>query len=243
MLELACEENRHLLFIMRWSQTFPAAFKLNKAKEFENQPPVYAVLTDLRDFHFLRYDGSRFELYGREIAVSPFSRSAFLDGMRNGLFPHSLSTSQHVIDHPVVSEHLFSIILEGYISNLSAIQNRSSLRGAHSDVRAQPQLVLSTSDADFGVSEHNSASVGKPEITTPMVYHYWSVLINQAELYSGITAFIWELDFCSESCYVSTRSFGQGRFYIVRQLGEDRGQGFVVVTFQVSVDWSFPFCS
>jgi hypothetical protein len=65
------------------------AYRLNTAKEFANQPPVYAVLTDLKDFYFLRYDGSKFTLYENEIIVSMRSRSAFLDGMRNGEHIHS----------------------------------------------------------------------------------------------------------------------------------------------------------
>ncbi|KAF5386868.1 hypothetical protein D9615_002081 [Tricholomella constricta] len=110
-----------------------SAFKLNATKEFNNQPPVYAVLTDLRDFYFLRYDGSSFALYNHDISILLRSRATFLDGMRS------------------VTDHLFSIILDGYISNITVIQSRSSLRGSQGDV-----------------SKHNSALVGEPKIATPM---------------------------------------------------------------------------
>jgi hypothetical protein len=44
----------------------------------------------MKDFYFLRYDGSKFAIYERDVAVSTRSRSAFLDGMRNGQFIHSV---------------------------------------------------------------------------------------------------------------------------------------------------------
>jgi len=43
----------------------------------------------MKDFYFLRYDGSRFAIYEDEITVSTRSRSAFLDGMKNGERIHS----------------------------------------------------------------------------------------------------------------------------------------------------------
>jgi hypothetical protein len=53
-----------------------AAYKINNApKEFDEKPPAYASLTDLRDF---RYDNSKFTLYQDEITVSSHSRSVFL---------------------------------------------------------------------------------------------------------------------------------------------------------------------
>lgn len=42
------------------------------------------MLTDLHDFHILRYNGSSFSLYQDEITVSKRPRSAFLHGMING---------------------------------------------------------------------------------------------------------------------------------------------------------------
>jgi hypothetical protein len=43
-----------------------------------------------------------------------------------------------VVNYPVVTEHLLSVILEGYISTLTAIEARSKMRGARGDVRPQP---------------------------------------------------------------------------------------------------------
>lgn len=41
-----------------------AAYKTNNDDDFEPQPPVYAVLTDLKDFYFyfFSYDGSSFKM-------------------------------------------------------------------------------------------------------------------------------------------------------------------------------------
>ena len=77
----------HIVLI--WGSRCSAAYRLNSAKEFDDQPPVYAVLTDMKDFYFLRYDGSNFAIYENEINVSNRSRSIFLDGMRNGEHFHS----------------------------------------------------------------------------------------------------------------------------------------------------------
>lgn len=113
------------------------AYQLNTAKEFTNQPPVYAVLTDLRDFYFLQYDGSKFTLHEDDFIVPTRSRSAFLDGMRNGEC-NSLSLGHHcIVNYLIVTDHLFSIILEGYISNLNAVEARFNLQGAQGDVRSQ----------------------------------------------------------------------------------------------------------
>jgi hypothetical protein len=87
-------------------------------------------LTDLKDFYFLRYDGSKFAIYENEIIVSTRFRSAFLDGMKNGEHIHSPFDIAELVNYPVVSEHLFSVILEGYISTLNAIEARSKTRGA-----------------------------------------------------------------------------------------------------------------
>jgi len=102
-----------------------SAYKLNSNKEFEPQPPVYAILTDLRMFYFFRYDGSQFTRT-KAMFVSEESRPEFLAGMRR------------------VSEHLFSVLLEGYIATLAAVEARSTWRGTVGDV-----------------SEHNSAQAGK----------------------------------------------------------------------------------
>jgi len=69
------------------------------------------------------------------------------------------SPSQWVVNNPVVAEHLFSIILEGYISTLDAIECSSRLRGVQGDVRSQPQLVC-ISYADYGVGVRAQLGIG-----------------------------------------------------------------------------------
>jgi hypothetical protein len=93
-----------------------SAHKINADREFENQPPVYAMLTDLHDFYILRYDGSTFSFYDKEITVPQRTRSAFLGGMMD------------------VTEILFSVLLEGYIQTLEAVSVRSKSRGHKGDV-------------------------------------------------------------------------------------------------------------
>ncbi|KAK2459801.1 hypothetical protein APHAL10511_008233 [Amanita phalloides] len=85
-----------------------SAYKLNSDRDFRPQPsPVYAILTDLHKFFFFRYDGSQFS---RTMPMFVYDeRPEFLAGMRR------------------VSEHLFSILLQGYIDTLGTVQARSSL--------------------------------------------------------------------------------------------------------------------
>jgi len=116
-----------------------AAYRLNTAKEIASQSPVYAVLTDMTKFYFLRYDGCNFTLYEKETHVSYHSYPIFLDGMRNG---ERIYSPLNAVNYPIVTEILFSIILQGYISTLDAIpvEVRSNLRGGRfgrNDVRFQ----------------------------------------------------------------------------------------------------------
>jgi hypothetical protein len=60
-----------------------AAYKLNSKRGFALQPPVYAVLTDLRDFHFISFNGSRFACT-TPMTVPVTSRLTFLEGMVKG---------------------------------------------------------------------------------------------------------------------------------------------------------------
>jgi hypothetical protein len=60
-----------------------AAYKINSDNDFEPQPPVYAVLTDLKDFYFFSYDGSTFKM-DKEIWVSSATRAHFFKGMAEG---------------------------------------------------------------------------------------------------------------------------------------------------------------
>ena len=45
-----------------------AAMELNRDKDLDSQPPVYAMLSDMRDFYFLSYDGTQFRVMS-EISV------------------------------------------------------------------------------------------------------------------------------------------------------------------------------
>jgi hypothetical protein len=85
LLELVCED-RHYLIPKVYYIDFcsSAAYKVNANKGFKKQPPVYAMLTDLHDFHILRYDGVVFSLYEDEITVRTRPRSEFLKGMVEG---------------------------------------------------------------------------------------------------------------------------------------------------------------
>jgi hypothetical protein len=60
-----------------------AAYKINNENDFESQPPVYAVLTDLKYFYFFSYDGSTFKI-DSEIRVSSATRAHFFNGMAGG---------------------------------------------------------------------------------------------------------------------------------------------------------------
>jgi len=93
------------------------------------------MLTDLHDFYILRYDGSIFSLYQDEITVPKRPRSAFLHGMMNG----SLTVTfviKDCVNCGIVTEILFSVILEGYIQTLEAVSTRSDSRGFSGDVCA-----------------------------------------------------------------------------------------------------------
>jgi hypothetical protein len=60
-----------------------AAYKLNSTKGFDPQPPVYAILTDLHNFYFVSFDGSRFACTP-PITVPIESRVGFMEGMMGG---------------------------------------------------------------------------------------------------------------------------------------------------------------
>ena len=123
-----------------------AAYKLNSYKEFNKHPPVYAMLTDLHNFFIFCYDGSKFCLYQDEITVPARPRSAFLCGMINGLLAVTFVIEDYVNCH-IVTEILFSVILQGYIQTLQAVSTRSKYWGIHGDVCA---VVL----ASFASSTH-----------------------------------------------------------------------------------------
>jgi hypothetical protein len=51
-------------------------YKINNDEDFEPQPPVYAILTDLQHFYFFSYDGSTFRM-DTEIRVSSATGTLF----------------------------------------------------------------------------------------------------------------------------------------------------------------------
>lgn len=60
-----------------------AAFEKNSHRDLNPQPPVYAVLTDLQNFYFLRYDGRKFCRMS-QILVNNETKDGFLVGMAQG---------------------------------------------------------------------------------------------------------------------------------------------------------------
>ena len=60
-----------------------ATFQRNSGRNLDPQPPVYAILTDLEKFYFLRYDGSKFAQMSR-ILVNSDTEEKFLFGMAQG---------------------------------------------------------------------------------------------------------------------------------------------------------------
>lgn len=120
-LKLALKTERdHVAQVM---SELSSAYEINKANEFEPQPPVYAVLTDLKDFYFFSYDGSTFKM-DTEIWVSSESRAHFFHGMAE------------------VMERLFSILLQGFISTLNAAVERPKKCGIIKNV-SQPNSIQS----------------------------------------------------------------------------------------------------
>jgi hypothetical protein len=59
----------------------------NRNKDID--PPVYALLSDLHNFYFLSYDGTKFQCM-TEITVPRERRTQFMKGMVEGMFPHYL---------------------------------------------------------------------------------------------------------------------------------------------------------
>jgi hypothetical protein len=63
--------------------------KLNRDRDLNPQPPIYAMLSDLRDFYFLSYDGTKFERMA-QISIPQRPRTEFMKGMTQGMFSRSL---------------------------------------------------------------------------------------------------------------------------------------------------------
>jgi hypothetical protein len=62
---------------------------MNRDRDFYPQPPIYAMLSDLKHFYFLSYDGTKFRCM-EEITVPKQPRAKFMNGMSQGIFLCSL---------------------------------------------------------------------------------------------------------------------------------------------------------
>jgi hypothetical protein len=78
LLELVCEI---LPFVARYCYLISI---MNHNKDLDPQPPVYAILTDLRDFYFLSYDGTKFRRMAT-IIVPREPLVPFMKGMTQGM--------------------------------------------------------------------------------------------------------------------------------------------------------------
>ncbi|KIM36797.1 hypothetical protein M413DRAFT_31419 [Hebeloma cylindrosporum] len=118
---LDVHQQRHSVRLMDVWHVPVSAYRRNITKKFSTQSPVYAVLTDMEHFYFIRYDGCNFTLYEDNAHISRHSHPLFLDGMRNV--------------RAIATDVLFSIILQGYISTLDAIhaEVRPYTRGTRVD--------------------------------------------------------------------------------------------------------------
>ena len=66
-----------------------AAMKLNRDRDLCPQPPIYAMLSDLRDFYFLSYDGTNFRCMA-QISIPQRPRMDFMKGMTQGMYSNCL---------------------------------------------------------------------------------------------------------------------------------------------------------
>jgi hypothetical protein len=89
LLELVCETFSFDGSYSMSDYTNQAALKLNRDVDLDPQPPIYAVLLDLREFYFLSYDGNNFRRM-TEITIPHHPRAQFMKGMTQGMFPHCL---------------------------------------------------------------------------------------------------------------------------------------------------------
>lgn len=78
VLELLCEIFSFFATYSPSDYIDQAAMKLNRDKDLCPQPPIYAMLSDLRDFYFVSYDGSKFQSMA-QISVSLISRTDFYE--------------------------------------------------------------------------------------------------------------------------------------------------------------------
>jgi hypothetical protein len=132
LLELVC---KNLSFIGSYaaSDYLPqAAIKLDCDQDFDAQPPVYAMLSEFDSFIFLSYDGTNFRHMAR-IQVHE-GRVGFMYGMTQGTSPCSLGPPSASWSPTQVSDVLFSLLLNGYIEILAAVEKLSIMPSEADDV-------------------------------------------------------------------------------------------------------------
>ena len=66
--------------------------KLSRDRDLSPQPPIYAMLSDLRDFYFLSYDGTAFRCMA-QISILQRPRTEFMKGMTQGMPSRCLGLS------------------------------------------------------------------------------------------------------------------------------------------------------
>jgi hypothetical protein len=89
LLELVCETFSFVATYSTSDYIDQAAMKLNRDGDLDPQPPIYAMLSDLRDFYFISYDGTTFRCMA-QITIPQHPRTQFLKGMTQGMFPRCL---------------------------------------------------------------------------------------------------------------------------------------------------------
>jgi len=89
LLELVCEIFSFFVTYSPSDYIDQAAMKLNCDRDLSPQPPIYAMLLDLRDFSFLSYDGTKFQCIA-QISIPQCPCMEFMKGMMQGMFSHCL---------------------------------------------------------------------------------------------------------------------------------------------------------
>lgn len=137
--------------------------KKNRDRDLDPQPPIYALFSDLNSFEILSYDGTKFQ-YLTQILVPLEYRTEFIHGMAQGMFAFLPVLILYLCS--TVSDLLFSLLLNGYIGVLSAVEKRSRKRGSEGEV--SPFVIVCSSPCNHfvtpKVSTHHSFSPGKPLI-------------------------------------------------------------------------------
>lgn len=85
LLELVCEIFSFFATYFTSKYIDQAAMKLNRDRDLCPQPPIYAMLSDLRDFYFLSYDGIKFRCMA-QISIPQRPRTDFMKGMTQGMY-------------------------------------------------------------------------------------------------------------------------------------------------------------